>query len=148
MTETRPGLWILLLASLSISACQPSTEDASPGDAGGPADLVLQGGKFFTVDEAQVWAEAVAIKHGRFVYVGDTGIPGDLGGIEGSEQFALFLLGAAVATALTASLASLLHMKGTLPGQPQPGMEGLRDGTLLQLLILRIRSSRRDAGRR
>ncbi len=83
-----------------------------------------------------------------FVYVGDTGIPGDLGGIEGSEQFALFLLGAAVATALTASLASLLHMKGTLPGQPQPGMEGLRDGTLLQLLILRIRSSRRDAGRR
>ncbi len=75
MTETRPGLWIALLASLSITACQPSTEDASPGDAGGPADLVLQGGKFFTVDEAQVWAEAVAIKHGRFVYVGDnTGV--------------------------------------------------------------------------
>ncbi len=71
MTETRPGLWIALLASLSITACQPSTEDASPGDAGGPADLVLQGGKFFTVDEAQVWAEAVAIKDGRFVYVGD-----------------------------------------------------------------------------
>jgi hypothetical protein len=33
--------------------------------------LVLQAGKFFTVDEAQVWAEAVAIKDGRFVYVGD-----------------------------------------------------------------------------
>ncbi len=71
MTETRPGLWILLLASLSVSACQPSTQDASPGDAASPADLVLQGGKFFTVDEAQVWAEAVAIKDGRFVYVGD-----------------------------------------------------------------------------
>jgi len=71
MTETRPRLWILLLASLSLSACQPSTEDASPGDASGPADSVLRGGKFFTVDEAQVWAEAVAIKDGRFVYVGD-----------------------------------------------------------------------------
>ena len=71
MTETRPRLWILLLASLSLSACQPSTEDAAPDDAGGPADLVLRGGKFFTVDEAQVWTEAVAIKDRRFVYVGD-----------------------------------------------------------------------------
>ena len=71
MTEPRPRLLIALLASLSIPACQPSTQDASPGDAGNPADLVLQGGKFFTVDEAQVWAEAVAIKDGRFVYVGD-----------------------------------------------------------------------------
>ena len=40
-----------------MSACQPSTQDASLGDAGSPADLVLQGGEFFTVDEAQVWAE-------------------------------------------------------------------------------------------
>ena len=70
-TEARPRLLIALLASLSLSACQPATEEASPGDAGGPADWVLQGGKFFTVDEAQVWAEAVAIKDGRFVYVGD-----------------------------------------------------------------------------
>ncbi len=80
MTETRPQLWILLLASLSISACQSSTQDASPGDAASPADLVLQGGKFFTVDEAQVWAEAVAIKDGRFVYVGDnTSVQGFVG---------------------------------------------------------------------
>ena len=71
MTETRPRLLIALLASLGITACQPSTQDASPGDAASPADWVLQGGKFFTVDEAQVWAEAVAIKDGRFVYVGD-----------------------------------------------------------------------------
>ena len=71
MTETKPRLLIALLASLSLSACQPSTQDASPGDAASPADWVLQGGKFFTVDEAQVWAEAVAIKDGRFVYVGD-----------------------------------------------------------------------------
>ena len=71
MTEARTPLLIALLASLSLSACQPSTEDASPVDAGGPADLVLRGGLFFTLDRAQAWAEAVAIKDGRFVYVGD-----------------------------------------------------------------------------
>jgi predicted amidohydrolase YtcJ len=35
------------------------------------ADWVLTGGKFFTVDDRQPWAEAVAIKDGRFLYVGD-----------------------------------------------------------------------------
>ena len=33
MTEARPRLLIALLASVSISACQPSTEDASSGEA-------------------------------------------------------------------------------------------------------------------
>ena len=36
-----------------------------------PADTVYTNGKFYTVNEAQPWAEAVAIKDGRFVYVGD-----------------------------------------------------------------------------
>ena len=71
MTETRPRRWVLLLASLSVWACQPSTENGSPDDAGSPAHRVLQGGRFYTVDQAQGWAEAVAIKDGRFVYVGD-----------------------------------------------------------------------------
>jgi hypothetical protein len=35
------------------------------------ADWVLTGGRFFTVDDRQPWAEAVAIKDGKFVYVGD-----------------------------------------------------------------------------
>jgi predicted amidohydrolase YtcJ len=34
------------------------------------ADLVLSHGAFYTVDDAQPWAEAVAISGGRFVYVG------------------------------------------------------------------------------
>ncbi len=71
MMKTGPRLLIALLASLSALACRPSTDDSSPGDAGGPADSVLRGGRFFTLDEAQVWAEAVAIRDGRFVYVGD-----------------------------------------------------------------------------
>ena len=34
------------------------------------ADWVLTGGKIFTVDDQQQWAEAVAIKDGKFLYVG------------------------------------------------------------------------------
>ncbi len=34
------------------------------------ADMVLQNGRFYTVDPAQPWADAVAIEDGRFVYVG------------------------------------------------------------------------------
>lgn len=36
-----------------------------------PADLVLTRGRFYTVDAGRPWAEAVAIRDGRFVYVGD-----------------------------------------------------------------------------
>ena len=35
------------------------------------ADLVLKNGKFYTVDIARPWADAVAIENGRLVYVGD-----------------------------------------------------------------------------
>jgi hypothetical protein len=35
------------------------------------ADLILTGAKIFTSDEQQPWAEAVAIKNGKFLYVGD-----------------------------------------------------------------------------
>jgi len=42
-------------------------------DSAFAADIVLKNGKFYTVDASQPWAEAVAIEHGRFVYVGDMG---------------------------------------------------------------------------
>jgi predicted amidohydrolase YtcJ len=35
------------------------------------ADWVLTGGKIFTVDDDRPWAEAIAIKDGTFLYVGD-----------------------------------------------------------------------------
>lgn len=45
------------------------------GGAGGasesPADLVLRHGRIYTIDAARAWAEAVAVKDGRIVYVGD-----------------------------------------------------------------------------
>ena len=36
------------------------------------ADLILIGGKIFTSNMQQPWTEAVAIKEGRFIYVGDS----------------------------------------------------------------------------
>jgi len=38
--------------------------------SGGKADLAFTGGKIATVDEAFTVAEAVAIKDGKFIYVG------------------------------------------------------------------------------
>jgi len=51
-----------------ISSCTPG-EDA--GDQHG-ADLILSGAKIFTSNTQQPGAEAVAVKDGRFTYVGDS----------------------------------------------------------------------------
>jgi predicted amidohydrolase YtcJ len=48
----------LLLASVAASAQAP------------PADLVLLGADVYTVDAARSWAQAVAVRDGRLVYVG------------------------------------------------------------------------------
>ena len=37
-----------------------------------PADYVFAGGKVYTVNEKQPWAEAVAVDDNKIVYVGDT----------------------------------------------------------------------------
>ncbi len=44
------------------------------------ADVVYTSGRIYTVDEAQPWAEAVAIKDGRFLAVGSIADIGDLQG--------------------------------------------------------------------
>ena len=47
----------------------------SGGDGGGnqeSADLILTGAKFFTSNRQQPWAETVAIRAGRFIYIGDS----------------------------------------------------------------------------
>ena len=49
--------------ALSIGCSTPSP----PGDV---ADTVYTNGKIYTVNEAQPWAEAVAIEDGRFLVVG------------------------------------------------------------------------------
>ncbi len=55
----------ILLVGLILGACQLDPKDS------GHADSVLVGGKIFTVNDAHPWAQAVAIKNGEFVYVGD-----------------------------------------------------------------------------
>jgi predicted amidohydrolase YtcJ len=45
-------------------------DNGTPGPAGS-ADFVLTNGKVYTVDEAQPWAEAVAVSGNEIVYVGD-----------------------------------------------------------------------------
>lgn len=43
---------------------------AAPSAAPAPADLVLTGAAVYTVDAARSWAEAVAVRDGRIVFVG------------------------------------------------------------------------------
>lgn len=60
-----------------IAACSPpSSEQArSPAPVAASTvestDLIITGAKIFTSDKQQPWAEALAIKDGKFVYVGD-----------------------------------------------------------------------------
>ena len=57
-------IWLpAALVGLLTAGCAPQpTSDA--------ADTVYTNGKIYTVNEAQPWAEAVAIKSGKFLAVG------------------------------------------------------------------------------
>ena len=62
-TASLVGLFGILIAS------------CTSGDDGGDresADLILNGAKVFTANKQQPWAEALAVKNGKFVYVGDS----------------------------------------------------------------------------
>jgi predicted amidohydrolase YtcJ len=63
LTRTFVPIYMSLL--LAATGCTtPSGTDS------GPADLVLRGGAVYTVDAARSWAEAVAVRGERIVYVG------------------------------------------------------------------------------
>jgi predicted amidohydrolase YtcJ len=69
---------LLTIAVLAACGSKEPKETAETPRAG--ADLVLRGGRIFTVDDRQPWAQAVAIRDGRFVYVGDdAGVQGFIG---------------------------------------------------------------------
>jgi predicted amidohydrolase YtcJ len=59
----RPRIVIAGAAAILLAGCTPSTQTDL-------ADTVYTNGRFYTVDEARPWVEAVAIKDGRFVVVG------------------------------------------------------------------------------
>ena len=54
------------ILSLLAAACSPPAADKPPASA----DTVYTNGKIYTVNEAQPWADAVAIKDGKFIAVG------------------------------------------------------------------------------
>ena len=56
-----------LLATALVVGC---AEAGPPGDV---ADVVYTNGRIYTVNEAEPWAEAVAIKDGKFLVVGSDG---------------------------------------------------------------------------
>jgi predicted amidohydrolase YtcJ len=49
---------------------EPEQEAALPNAAGEKADLVLVGGHIYTMDASRTWAQAVAIREGKIIYVG------------------------------------------------------------------------------
>ena len=55
-------LYLTLIVALAIGCAEPPTGDV--------ADTVYTNGRVYTVNEAQPWAEAVAIKDGKFLAVG------------------------------------------------------------------------------
>lgn len=57
---------LVLTVLTQLSGCNASNEQAHQLSA----DLVMSNGKIYTVDENNPWAEAVAVKDGKIVYVG------------------------------------------------------------------------------
>ena len=70
---------IIVLVTI-LTACSPTDDNAATQTVTQPpssapaivADTVYTNGKIYTVDEAQPWVEAVAIKDGKFLVVGSS----------------------------------------------------------------------------
>ncbi len=58
--------------ALITAQAAPAASAAAPETAAPPADLVLSGGKVYTVDPGHSVAEAIAVKNGKIVFVGST----------------------------------------------------------------------------
>lgn len=69
---------LMAAAAVTPSVLQTGTAHAGPGPTGGaegPADWLFSGGGIYTMNPAQPWAQAVAVRGNRIVYVGDgTGV--------------------------------------------------------------------------
>jgi len=59
---------ILLSTTLLMTGCDTASATVRTGEKS--ADTALVNGSFYTVDEENMWAEAVAIDDGTIVYVG------------------------------------------------------------------------------
>jgi len=64
------GFWWSLGIALALAACS-SERDESAAVAVTPADMLLYNGRVYMVDAGRSWAEAIAIRDGRIIWVGD-----------------------------------------------------------------------------
>ncbi len=96
---------VVLVSVLSFSACDRGEEPVRTESA----DRVLIGGKIYTVEAAQPWAEAVAITDGHFVYVGDDA---------GADKY----IGDAT---VVSDLGGRLVIPGLIDGHTHPGLMGI-----------------------
>ena len=61
---------LLLAFTISIVACSPADQPAAESSNAAmsdAADTIYTNGKIYTVNESQPWAEAVALKDGKFL---------------------------------------------------------------------------------
>jgi hypothetical protein len=68
-------LSLLIVFTISLAGCSPADQppaESSEAAVSNAADTVYTNGKIYTVNEAQPWAEAVAIKDGKFLVVGSS----------------------------------------------------------------------------
>ena len=61
--------WMVLISLLTVG-CGAGNRISTESESQGTADLVVRNGAIYTVDEAKTWAEAVAVKDERIVFVG------------------------------------------------------------------------------
>ena len=83
------SLSFLAIAVVILAACSPSDNEPAPQTvepatvtSGIVADTVYTNGKIYTVNDAQPWAEAVAVKDGKFIAVG---LADDVASITGDD---------------------------------------------------------------
>jgi imidazolonepropionase-like amidohydrolase len=67
------NLYLLIAFTLSVAGCSQTDQpvaDLEAATSSDSADVIYTNGKIYTVDDSNAWAEAVAIKDGKFVAVG------------------------------------------------------------------------------
>jgi predicted amidohydrolase YtcJ len=72
MKKIRPFFILLLISVFIINCQQDKTEKNESADKSKYADEIYINGKVYTVDESQEWAEAFAVKDGKFIKVGSS----------------------------------------------------------------------------
>ncbi|MDE0156001.1 MAG: amidohydrolase [Gammaproteobacteria bacterium] len=102
---------------LALSACQNETGAPEAPGSRAPADAVYYGGKIYTLDDRRSWAEAVAVKDGRFLAVGNNA---DMLALAGAETEKYDLNGAMALPGLHDAHFHYLSVTNALDCTPGP----------------------------